>query len=61
MTHYLYPEMRLDKLFAVKALQAAMYQDSSPFARPMKFYVETPSEIRSMLDSNSYSKGKFLI
>ncbi|KAL7025611.1 hypothetical protein ACKWTF_013562 [Chironomus riparius] len=61
MTHFLYPQMRLNSLFAVEAMHPVMKRDSSPLIRPLTLYVETPSEIRSMFDSISYSKAASVI
>ena len=61
MTHYLYPQMRLDSLFAVEVMHPVMKRDSSPLIRPLTSYVETPSEIRSIFDSIAYDKGKLTL
>ncbi|XP_070502885.1 uncharacterized protein [Chironomus tepperi] len=61
MTHNLYPHMRLDNLFAVEAMHPVLYSDSSSTTRPLTTYVETPSEIRRMFDSISYSKAASVI
>lgn len=53
--------MRLQELFAVKELQSVFERDSLISTRPMTFYVETPSEIRSIFDSISYSKAASVI
>lgn len=58
MTQYIYPEMRLEELFATEALQSALYRDSSPTVRAMTHYVETPAQIRGNFDFISYSKGR---
>jgi aminopeptidase N len=59
MTNEIYPEMKLDKLFAVNSLQKALKFDSNASTRPMTYYVETPSEILSLFGTISYDKGEF--
>ena len=58
MTNSVYPEMRLNNIFAIEIMQPEMKHDSSPLAHLLTWNVETPSEIRSMFDSITYNKGK---
>ena len=58
MVQPIYPEMRMEELFAVEALQSVMERDASPSIRSMTTYVETPTEVRSIFDSVAYSKCK---
>lgn len=56
MLQAIYPDMRMEELFAVEALQSVMVSDASPSIRPMTFDVETPNEIHSIFDSVAYRK-----
>ena len=46
--------MGLNSVFAVEVMQTEMSRDSSP---SLMFNNESPSDIRSMFNSNSYNKG----
>lgn len=59
MIQSIYPDMRMEELFAVETLQSVMVRDANPSIRPMTFYVETPSQIQSIFDSVAYSKCEY--
>ena len=56
MTEKIYPEMRMEELFAVEAAQNILYRDSSLTTRPMTWYEESPGAVAGLFDSIAYSK-----
>jgi hypothetical protein len=56
MVQPIYPDMRMEELFAIETLQTVMIRDASPTIRAMTTHVETPSQVRSIFDSIAYSK-----
>jgi aminopeptidase N len=57
MTENIYPEMRMEDLFAVEALQPALSRDSTLNTHSLTNNVETPTQIANMFTSITYSKG----
>lgn len=63
MTEKVYPEMRMEELFAVEAAQSILYRDSSLTTRPMTWYEESPRAVAALFDGVAYSKcmkGNFI-
>lgn len=56
-THAAYPELRMNELFVVNALQSVFRVDASGNTRPMTFYVDSVAGIESIFDSISYLKA----
>ncbi|BFF91421.1 aminopeptidase N [Drosophila madeirensis] len=52
-----YPEWNIFQIFHAGSYQSALINDASPYARPMTYFVQKPSEIGLLYDSVSYAKA----
>lgn len=55
--HAVYPELRMDELFIVNALQSAMRVDATGNTRPMTHYVDSVDGIEGIFDTIAYLKA----
>lgn len=60
-TAAVYPELRDDDYFVIKAQHNAFATDALETSRPMTYYVEDPLSVSGIFDFVIYSKGKNLI
>lgn len=64
LTNYffqVYPLWDIYQLFLTSEYQRGMNADSGRSPRPMTHYVQTPSQISSLYDNISYSKGAAIL
>lgn len=56
MTEKIYPDMRMEELFAVETSQSILYHDSSLATRPMTDTEVSPKAVAALFDGIAYSK-----